>query len=102
MENGKRLETCREKGRDGLPGERTCVQKALCEIATVLLQEVRLRFGLNAFGDYIHAETMAQMNDELHDRSIFWVLFQVADEGAVYLETVVPSIYSSRRIALDL
>ena len=61
-------------------------QQTLDEIAAELLQEVELRFVLDAFSDNVHIEVPAHLNDRVDDRRVVRVRDNVPDERLVDLE----------------
>ena len=67
--------------RDGL-----AEQAALPEVAVARAEEIQMPDGLDAFGDHVHAEVPAHLDDGPHDRRVALVLADVAHEGLVDLQ----------------
>src|SRR5882672_10543632 len=63
-------------------------QESLDLIAVQRLQEMGLRFGLDAFGYHDESEGMCERDNRRNDTRILPALGEAADECAVYLHAV--------------
>lgn len=51
------------------------------------LENVPLGFGLHTFRDDIESKAFAQIDHRIHDRGVFRIGIDVADEGPINLQT---------------
>src|ERR1700739_2427074 len=77
-----------EKLRDSLAGDGFRKEGSLREFPTNLLQPVRLRLGLNAFGDYFQVKSPGKHDDDTNDFGSFNVRIHARDKRTVNLQSV--------------
>ena len=67
---------------------RLTVEKALRFLAAFAKQELRLRFGLDAFGDDLKAEIVGHDDQRTHDRGGIGVVNDLAHKATIDLDSV--------------
>ena len=62
--------------------------EVITEIATELGQEIALADRLDAFGDQLQAELVAEGNGRGTDRRVVGIAFQILDEGTIEFQAL--------------